>query len=127
MAAILAKAVVIAAAHGQVWDAEVSPPSAAGRLGGDVEHPEPEQLRFRLRQGGVVVQGQELEPAGEVGGQRGDLGPDGVDLEVARREPAQTGVFGDPDPVLDPSVGPVAASRWPSCPVVVLVTKAWYR
>ena len=78
MAAIRANAVAIAAAQGQdLRDAESASPSAAGRLGGDVEHPEPQQLRLRLGQGGLVVQGEELEPAGQVGGDRGDLGPDG--------------------------------------------------
>jgi hypothetical protein len=62
---------------------------------------------------------------GRPGRDRGRDTPGGVDGELAGRQPAQPGVLGAADPVLDPGVG--ARCRTSShCrdPVVVLVAKA---
>jgi hypothetical protein len=62
---------------------------------------------------GCVVQGEELQPAGQAGRNRRDLDPHLVDGELPRWEPAQAGVFRDPDPVLDPGVGAVEGFEEP--------------
>jgi hypothetical protein len=65
------------------------------------------------------VQGEELEPAGQIGCDRGDLNSRLVDRELPRREPAQTGVFRDPDPVLDSGVCAVAGLEGAPLPGVL--------
>ena len=59
------------------------------------------------------MQGQELEPGDQVGGDRGDLDPHLIDGELPRREPADAGVLRDADAVLDPGVGPVPGLQEP--------------
>ena len=73
------------------------------------------------------MQGEQLEPGDQVGGDRSDLDPDLVDRELPRWEPAQAGVFGDPDAVLDPGVGAVPGlqERELARSRAVLVAKAW--
>ena len=85
--------------------AEAAASAAAGEAGGDVQHPEPQRLR--LGGGEVTVEGEQPQPGGQVGGDGGDLQPGLVDGVLPGREPAQAGVFGGLDPVLDPGVGPV--------------------
>ena len=68
---------------------------------------EPVAQRLRLTRLEGVGEGEQAQPGGQVGGDRDDLEPGLVDGELAGREPAQPGVFGVPDPVLDAGVGAV--------------------
>src|SRR5215211_7483050 len=54
--------------------------AAAAELGGDVQHPEPQQLG--LNDSHLASQGEQPEPGGQVGGDRHDLQPCLVDLEL---------------------------------------------
>ena len=71
----------------------------------DVQQPIPERLWFGLGQ--VSVESQHLEPGDQVGGDHGQRQPGLVDAELPRREPAQAGVLGVTDPVLNPGMGPM--------------------
>jgi len=68
---------------------------------------QPVAQQFRLDFGQGCVEQDGLGPRGEVGGGQRELQPDGVDRELAGREPAQSGLFGSPDLVLNPGVGAV--------------------
>jgi hypothetical protein len=80
----------------------------------------------RLGLGEVAVQGEQLEPSGEVGGDRGDLDLGGVDRH-SRDGLCPIWFLGCLGSVLDPGVGTVPGLQEPSCPMRVLVAKAWYR
>ena len=105
-ARIVANASAIWPAHGQLAGSRSRrrrPPRA--RRAGTCSIRNRSSLGFGL--GEVAVQGEQLEPGDQVGGDRGDLDPHLVDVELPGREPAEAGVLGDPDAVLDPGVGPV--------------------
>ena len=68
---------------------------------------EPVAQRLRLTRLEGVREGEQAQPGGQVGGEGDDLQPGLVDRELAGREPAEAGVFGVPDPVLDAGVGAV--------------------
>jgi len=86
--------------------AEASASAAAGEASGPVQHLEPERLG--LGGGEVTVEGQQPQPGGQIGSHGDYLQPGLVDGVLPQWEPAQAGVFGGLDPVLDPGVGPVS-------------------
>ena len=71
-----------------------------------MQHLEPERLG--LGGGEVTVEGQQPQPGGQIGSHGDYLQPGLVDGVLPRWEPAEAGVFGGLDPVLDPGVGPVS-------------------
>jgi hypothetical protein len=73
--------------------------------GGGVEESVAQQFRLGLGQGSVEQDG--LGPSDQVGGGQRELQPDSVDRELSGREPAQPGLFGGADAVLDSGVGAV--------------------
>ena len=113
-------------ASGGCWDGQ-----DGGERGGDLARPRASAVGSRSRRcrpprvrragtcsirnrsvlGSAVArspsQGEQPQPGGQVGGDRGDLDPDLVDRVLPGREPAQAGVLGDPDAVLDAGVGTV--------------------
>ena len=60
-------------------------PSAVDRAGGYVQHAEPHRLRPHLRV--IAVEGEQLEPGGDVCGDGDDLDPCLIDGVLTRREP----------------------------------------
>jgi hypothetical protein len=88
-----------------------------------VQHPEPQQLG--LGDGEVTGKGKQPEPGGQVGGDRHEWQPGGVDGVLAGREAAEPGVFGGFDAVFDPGVGAVPGLQERQLPGGVLVAKAW--
>jgi len=104
-------------------ESKVALPSAADQAGGYVQHEEPQRLRLNLRK--IAVEGEQPEPGDQVCGNGDDLDPGLVDGVLARGQPAQPGVLSGLDPVLDAGMARCRASRNASCPVRVLVAKAW--
>jgi hypothetical protein len=82
---------------------------AVGQPGGGVQQPVAQPFRFSS--GEVTVEGVQLQPGDQIGGDRGRNTPGLVDRELAGREPARAGVFGATDPVLDAGVGAVAGLK----------------
>ena len=76
--------------------------AAAHDLGGGVQQSVTQQLRLSLRKSSVEQDG--LGPRQQVSGSQRQLQPDGVDGELTGREPAQPGLFGGANVVLDPGV-----------------------
>jgi hypothetical protein len=105
MAAIRVNAAVIWSAQGQVagmrsqrrrWPrVSLVAALAAGQSGGGVQHAVAQP--FRLGQGEVAVQAEPLEPADQVGGDRGGGAPGGGNGELARGQPADHAVDGTSD------------------------------
>ena len=102
---------------------EPSSPAAPAESGGDVQHPEPQQLGFD--DGQVAGQREQPEPGGQVGGNGHQLQPGLVDLEFSRRESAEAAVSGGPDPVLHAGVSAVPGLEEPELPGNGVVAKAW--
>jgi hypothetical protein len=103
-------------------DAEVASPAAAGEPGGHVQYPEAQQLRLSL--GEVAVEGERLERGDEVCGDRGELHSCLVDGVLAGGEPRPLSLAA----LIRSSTRAWArcrASRKASCPMRVLVAKAW--
>lgn len=68
---------------------------------------EPVAQRFGFAVAQRRGEGEQPQPAGEVGGEGDEGQPCAVDAVFPRGEPAQAAVFGDPDAVFNAGVGPV--------------------
>ena len=79
-----------------VAEPDLSP--AVGDGGGDGVEPVAQPFGFPAA-GGLVVQGEELHPGGQFGGEGDDGAPDLVLGEAVQGQVGQSGVLGDSDPV----------------------------
>jgi hypothetical protein len=86
-------------------ETESSEAAATGESGRNVQDPESQQLRFGV--GEVAVEGEELQPGDQVGGDRGKLDPGLVDRVFPGWEPAESGFLGGLDAFLNPGMGAV--------------------
>ena len=81
---------------------------AAGDAGGGVEQPVAQRLGFSAVQLGLAGEQHRLGVGEQVGGDQGELDPDGVDVFVAGGQVAQAGVLTGADAFLDAGVRPMA-------------------
>ena len=78
-----------------------------GGLGGQGEQPEPEPFGFPPPCG-VLGEGEQLGPGGDLAGQRDDGLPDPVLVQLVQRQVGQPGVLRGADAVLGPGAAAVA-------------------
>jgi len=87
--------------------AQPAAPAVVGDTSGDREQPQAQSFGFPPSCG-VVGEGEQLQPGGELEGQGHDGEPDPVLIEVVQWQVAQAAVFGDADAVLTPCPSAVA-------------------